>query len=58
MSVIQDLASKADIAQMEMRLTAKFTEKIESAKHETLKWLITLLVAQTALLAAVLAMTK
>ena len=36
----------------------ELTEKIEATKHETIRWLMGLLVAQTALIMAVLAYVK
>lgn len=57
----KELATKGDIQfvrlemkEMEMRLT----EKIESGKHDTLKWLNGLLLAQSALLVTVFAWLK
>ena len=54
----RELATKMDLAQTEMRLKAELSEKIEAAKHEILKWLMGLIVAQTALIVAVLAYVK
>ncbi|MBQ9452749.1 MAG: hypothetical protein IJU65_05590 [Desulfovibrio sp.] len=50
----QELATKMDLTQLEMRLNAK----IETSKHETLKWILALLVAQTALIIAALTYVK
>lgn len=44
-----ELATKMDVLQAEMRLAGK----IEEAKHETLKWVIGLLLAQSAGLVAI-----
>ena len=49
-----ELATKMDVVQTEMRLA----EKIENSKHEVLKWTITTVVAQTALIVAVIAFLK
>lgn len=50
----KELATKMDVIQAEMRLT----ERIENSKHEVLKWTITTVVAQTALIIAVIAFLK
>ncbi len=50
----KELATKMDVIQAEMRLT----EKIEQSKHEVLKWMMGMIVAQTALIVAVLAFIK
>ena len=57
----RELATKGDIhalrlemKEMEMRLA----EKVESGKHEVLKWLIGLLLTQSALLVAIFAFMK
>ena len=57
----RELATKGDIQalrlemkEMEMRLA----EKVESGKHEVLKWLIGLLLTQSALLVAIFAFMK
>lgn len=49
-----ELATKMDVLQAEMRLS----EKIEAGKHETLKWLIGLIIAQSAMLIAIFAFLK
>lgn len=49
-----ELATKMDVLQAEMRLS----EKIEAGKHEVLKWLIGLLLTQSALLVAIFAFLK
>ncbi len=49
-----ELATKMDVMQAEMRLT----EKIENSKHEILKWMMGMMVAQSALIVAVLAFLK
>ena len=54
MVAAKEIATKMDILQVKMELT----EKIETTKHETIRWLIGLLVAQTALIVAVLAYVK
>ena len=43
-----------DVMQAEMRLV----EKIENSKHEILKWMMGMLVVQTALIVAVIAFIK
>ena len=50
----KELATIMDVIQAEMRLT----ERIENSKHEVLKWTITTVVAQTALIIAVIAFLK
>lgn len=50
----KELATKMDVMQTEMRLA----EKMENSKHEILKWMMGMLVAQTALIVAVLAFIK
>ncbi|RRD71440.1 MULTISPECIES: DUF1640 domain-containing protein [unclassified Desulfovibrio] len=50
----KELATKVDVVQAEMRLA----EKIEANKHEVLKWVIGTMVAQTALIVAVMAFLK
>lgn len=57
----RELATKGDLQalrlelkEMEMRLA----EKVESGKHEVLKWLIGLLLTQSALLVAIFAFMK
>ena len=57
----RELATKGDLQalrlelkEMEMRLA----EKVESGKHEVLKWLIGLLLTQSALLVAIFAFLK
>lgn len=50
----KELATKMDVIQAEMRLA----ERIENSKHEVLKWTITTVVAQTALIIAVIAFLK
>ena len=57
----RELATRGDIQalrlemkEMEMRLA----EKVESGKHEVLKWLIGLLLTQSALLVAIFAFMK
>lgn len=49
-----ELATKMDVLQAEMRLS----EKIETGKHEVLKWLIGLIVAQSGMLIAIIAFIK
>lgn len=49
-----ELATKMDVLQAEMRLS----ERIEAGKHEMLKWLVGLLITQSALLVAVFAFLK
>lgn len=50
----KEIATKADI----LRLENKLNEKIENNKHEILKWMITSLLAQTALIVAVIAFLR
>ena len=50
----KELSTKMDVIQTEMRLT----EKMENSKHEILKWMMGLILAQTAVLAAVVALIK
>lgn len=50
----KELATKMDVIQAEMRIN----EKIEQSKHEILKWMMGMIVAQTALIVAVLAFIK
>ncbi len=50
----QELATKLDLTHLEM----KMTEKIEASKHEILKWMMGIVVAQTALIVAVIAFLK
>ena len=38
--------------QAEMRIKTELTERIENSKHEVLKWMITTVIAQTALIVA------
>ena len=51
---MRELATKADLREMELRLD----NKIENSKHEMLKWLVTLLLTQSAFLVAVFAYFK
>lgn len=53
-SRMKELATKADLREVELRLD----NKIENSKHEMLKWLIALLLAQSAFLVAVFAYFK
>lgn len=50
----KEAANKADLRETELRLETK----IEAAKHETLKWLIGMAVAQTGVLTALYALMK
>ena len=54
MVAAKELATKMDLLQLKMELS----EKIEATKHATIRWLIGLFVAQTALIVAVLAYVK
>lgn len=48
----KELATKMDVLQAEMRIKTELTERIENSKHEVLKWMITTVIAQTALIVA------
>ena len=50
----KELATKMDVMQTEMRLT----EKMESNKHEMLKWMAGMFIAQTAALVAIVAFVR
>lgn len=54
----KELATKMDVMQAEMRIKTELIERIENSKHEVLKWTITTVVAQTALIIAVIAFLK
>ena len=54
----RELATKLDLAQMEMRLRADLTKEIQTAKQETLRWLVGLMVGLAAFLTAVLTYVK
>lgn len=54
----KELATKMDIVQAEMSIKTELIERIENSKHEVLKWTITTVVAQTALIVAVIAFLK
>lgn len=54
MVATKELATRMDLLQAKMELA----DRIETTKHETLRWLIGLLAAQTALIVAVLAYVK
>lgn len=54
----KELATKMDIVQAEMSIKTELVERIENSKHEVLKWTITTVVAQTALIVAVIAFLK
>ncbi|MBD5607250.1 MAG: hypothetical protein HDQ93_00150 [Desulfovibrio sp.] len=57
----KELATKGDIndVRLEMKeIEMRLSERIEASKHETLKWLIGLLLTQSALLVAVFAYLK
>lgn len=49
----KELATRMDVLQCKMELA----EKMEAGKNEILKWLIGLLLAQSAMLASVMALT-
>ena len=51
---MKELATKGDLREVELRLE----NKIENNKHELLKWMISGMVAQTALLIAIFAFLK
>lgn len=48
------LATKADITTLEKNIEMKFDAKIESVKSDIIKWVAGLLIAQAALVAALL----
>lgn len=61
----QELATKADLERTKNELIeriaenkAELTERIAESKHEVLKWLMGMLLAQTALLIAVVSFVK
>ncbi|MBQ3060112.1 MAG: hypothetical protein IJD16_07350 [Desulfovibrio sp.] len=54
MVAAKELATKMDVLQVEMRLS----HKLEANKHEILKWMTGMLIAQTAMLVAVIAFIK
>ncbi|MDE5833470.1 MAG: hypothetical protein K2H64_10930 [Desulfovibrio sp.] len=57
----KELATKGDIndVRLEMKeIEMRLSERIEASKRETLKWLIALLLSQSALLVAVFAYLK
>lgn len=54
----KELATKMDIVQAEMSIKTELIERTENSKHEVLKWTITTVVAQTALIVAVIAFLK
>ena len=58
---MKELATKGDIqsVRLEMKeIEMRLSERIEAGKHETLKWLIALLLTQSAFLVAVFAYLK
>lgn len=64
-SKMKELATKGDLRETELRLQKEILElesrlenKIENSKHEMLKWLIALLLTQSAFLVAVFAYIK
>ena len=54
----KELATKMDVIQAEMRIKTELIERIENSKHEVLKWTVATIVAQTALIVAVIAFIK
>ena len=54
MFAIKEIATKSDI----LRLENKLDNKIDSVKHELLKWMIGAMIAQTGLLIAIFAFLK
>lgn len=54
MIAVRELATKSDI----LRLEAKMEAKMEANKHEILKWVITTMIAQTALVVAAIAFVR
>ena len=54
----KELVTKMDIVQAEMSIKTELVERIENSKHEVLKWTIRTVVAQTALIVAVIAFLK
>lgn len=54
----KELATKIDVVEAEMKIKAELAEKIESSKHEILKWMMGMLIAQTAMILLVLAFIK
>ncbi len=57
-NVRKEPATKMDIVQAEMSIKTELVERIENSKYEVLKWTITTVVAQTALIVAVIAFLK
>ncbi len=60
-NAMRELATKGDLQalRLEMKeLEMRLAEKIESGKHEVLKWMIGLLLTQSALLIAIFAFLK
>lgn len=54
----RELATKMDVLQAEMRIKTELMERIENSKHEVLKWTIATVIAQTALIVAVIAFLR
>ena len=54
----KELAAKGDIQDLRLEMKSmemRLSEKIEANKHEILKWMVGMMVAQTALIVAVIA---
>lgn len=54
----KELAAKGDIQDLRLEMKSmemRLSEKIEANKHEILKWMVGTMVAQTALIVAVIA---
>ena len=51
---LSELATKADLRELELRITSRFDSKLADLKFELLKWLIGLAVAQAGLLIGLL----
>lgn len=50
----KETATRIDLAETELRIKAELTAEIHKAKTETVKWVVGLLVAQTAALVALI----
>ena len=51
---LSELATKADLRELELRITSRFDNRLADLKFELLKWLIGLAIAQVGLLVGLL----
>lgn len=54
----KEVATKIDVVEAEMNIRAELAEKIESGKHESLKRMMGMLIAQAAMILLVIAFMK